>query len=229
MQLHHDEQLAIVLRMPFSSGHEISSLCCTQLPTVSPVLDIDSLAVHCADGGTRRPPGPLPPPLPPPLPKPRTSSTTCGSVLASATSDEDRSSAPLHASDDTSPTDHAQHAEHPFMHQGTPESLRTRDQSCEQYGLHNTRRPVSAASSRTNHWRVVDGDSVQSFWPQSLAQDGTMLVCREYLWVPSTLYRTDDKSLGAATAVHLLSVMYPHLHAYAGSSEMRYALLSICP
>lgn len=232
LQLHHDEQLAVVLRMPFTSGHEISSVCCTQLPTVSPMAEHKGLPL------IPQPPGPRPPPPPPPLPHPPSSAHSnpvATRAVTDGTSDDDRSSAPIDAEDDTPPADparhtHAMHQAHhvdnPSMSRATPEASQACDHGSEQYNdLHNTGRSQSGCAAQAHHTHVCDGDCVQSFWPQSLSQDGTMLVCREYLWIPSTLYRANEKSPAAATAVHLLSVMHPHLHAFPGSSQMRYGVV----
>jgi hypothetical protein len=218
LQLHHDEQLAIVLCMPFSAGHEISSVCCTQLPTVSKGVRCDMHPTSSSHPVAKQQPAPLPPPPPQLLPNPATSSRPRSLTALDSTSEEARSS-PCQASGETSPTDPAQHSQPTSRLSQHSQVL---DHSGEMYSrLHNTGRPVSASSSRIYDTQVGDGDCLQSFWPQSPSQEETTLVCREYLWIPSTLYRADAKSPGAATAVHLLSVMHPQLRAFPGSSQMR--------
>lgn len=216
--------------MPFTSGHELTSVCCTQLPTVSPMTESGGLPVGQPQ------PGPQAPPPPPPLPNPPKFVHSRSAIISSAadgTGNAGSSSAHLDApSQGTSNTDFAQHGprtmgihsvDNPSTPRNGPEASQGADHSNEQCdSLHNTGRSQSGASAGAHHAQVRDGDGVQSFWPQSLSQDGTALVCREYLWIPSTLYRGGETSPALATAVHLLSVMHPHLHAFPGSSQMRY-------
>jgi hypothetical protein len=211
----------MVLRMPFAPGHEVTSICCTQLPTASSVVDRDEFPSGPSPPVGKRQSAPL-------AQHPQTAQSSAATFRprtwpqADSTSEEAKSS-PLQASRETSPTDHAQHSQ-PISK--LSQHLRACDESGEVYSsLHNTGRPVSASLSGTCSTQVHDGDLVQSFWPQAPSHDGTHLVCREYLWISSTLYKPDAKSPGVATADHLLSIMHPQLRAFPGSSQMRYAPL----
>lgn len=211
--------------MPFSSGHEISSVCCTLLPTVSAGVEHGNYA--CKHTNLKRP-GPAPPPPPPPPPK--TSAAPCnhGSMRRERSSDEDRNSAPMQESVRVSPTGDAQaenwqtRCGHLPMYPTLNQPTRDSDSDPAQHHiLHDTGMAHSAGSNPPSPGQIVAGDCVQSFWPQFSQQDGTKLVCKEFLWVPSTLYSTDDASATSATAVHLLSVMQTHIHPSPGRSEKR--------